>query len=56
LEKSKMVGSRGEGRRLIGQKAVSINQLPIANLQFPIKDLKSGEVIKIGKRKWIKLI
>lgn len=54
LEKSKMVASRGEGRRLIDQKAVSINQLPIINYQFSIKDVKSGSIIKIGKRKWLK--
>lgn len=65
LEKSKVVSSRGEGRRLINQKAVSINQLPITNYsgeagsrsagQFPISELKSGDIIKIGKRKWLKI-
>ncbi len=66
LEKSKTISSRGEGKRLIDQKAVSVNQLPITNFsgnggsrsagQFPISELKSGDIIKIGKRNWIKLI
>ena len=56
LEQSKTVASRGEGRRLIDQKAVSINQLPITNYQLPIKDMKSGDIIKIGKRKWLKIL
>ncbi len=54
LEKSQTVASRGEARRLLAQRGVTINQLPITNIQLQMKDLKSGDIIKIGKRKWLK--
>ncbi|MBI2309482.1 tyrosine--tRNA ligase [Candidatus Collierbacteria bacterium] len=66
LVQSGSVTSKGEARRLIDQKAVSINQSPIINYsgragsrsagQFSISELKSGDIIKIGKRKWLKLV
>ncbi|MEK7111047.1 MAG: tyrosine--tRNA ligase [Patescibacteria group bacterium] len=52
LEKSKMVSSRGEGRRLIEQGAVSLDGKVIADLRFMIYE-KPG-TLKIGKRKWLK--
>jgi tyrosyl-tRNA synthetase len=55
LEKSKTVASRGEARRLLAQRGVAINQLPITNIQLPMKTLKAGDIIKIGKRKWLKI-
>lgn len=54
LEKSKMVSSRGEGRRLVDQKAVSVDQIQISDLRFKISEIKPGNIIKIGKRKWLK--
>jgi len=56
LEKSKAVASRGEARRLLAQRGVAINQLPITNIQLPMKTLKTGDIIKIGKRKWLKIL
>ena len=56
LETAKLVQSRGEGKRLLQQQGVAVNQFPITNLQFTIKELKSGDIIKIGKRKWLKII
>lgn len=52
LEKSGLVQSRGEAKRLLSQKGVSINQLPITNDQ--LTNFKSGDIISIGKRKWLK--
>lgn len=56
LEQSQSVSSRGEAKRLIEQNAVSTNQLPITNVQFSMENLKQGDIIKAGKRKWIRLI
>ncbi|MBI5356884.1 tyrosine--tRNA ligase [Candidatus Collierbacteria bacterium] len=55
LEKSKSVASRGEARRLIEQGGVWIDQFQISDFRFQISKLKSGSIIKIGKRKWLKL-
>ena len=52
LEKSKTVSSRGEGRRLIEQGAVSLNGQVINDLRFMIYE-KPG-TLKVGKRKWLK--
>lgn len=52
LEKSKMVSSRGEGRRLVEQGAVSLNGKVIDDLRFMIYEKKG--TLKIGKRKWLK--
>lgn len=56
LEKSNLLESRGEIKRLIDQKGISINELPITDYNLPVTDLKTGDIIKIGKRKWLKLI
>lgn len=56
LEKSNVLGSRGEIKRLIDQKGISVNGLSATGYNLPITDLKSGDIIKIGKRKWLKLI
>ncbi|OGY15559.1 MAG: tyrosine--tRNA ligase [Candidatus Chisholmbacteria bacterium RIFCSPHIGHO2_01_FULL_48_12] len=54
LEKSQLVQSRGEAKRLLAQRGVSINQLPITNDQ--LTNFKSGDILSIGHRKWLKLI
>jgi tyrosyl-tRNA synthetase len=54
LESSKLVQSRGEAKRLLAQRGVSINQLPITNDQ--LTNFKSGDIISIGHRKWLKLL
>lgn len=48
-----VVPSKSEAKRLIAQKAVEINnQLTTSNQQLTIKP---NDIIKVGKRKWIKI-
>lgn len=55
LEQSGTTQSRGEAKRLAEQGGVSINRLPITNVQLPL-NLKSGDIIKTGKRKWLRIM
>lgn len=50
----KLVSSKGEGRRMVQQGAVRINEEKINDIQH-IVDIVSGMVIQVGKRKFIKL-
>lgn len=50
LETAKLVGSRGEAKRLINQKAVTLDGKVIN----PTQSIKSG-ILKVGKRRWLKL-
>lgn len=53
LVETKLTPSKSEAKRLITQKAVEINnQLTISNQQLTIN---SNDIIKVGKRKWIKI-
>ncbi|MBI4035106.1 MAG: tyrosine--tRNA ligase [Candidatus Chisholmbacteria bacterium] len=54
LKKAGLVQSRGEAKRLLAQRGVSINQLPITNDQ--LTNFKPGDILSIGRRKWLKLI
>lgn len=54
LTKSKLIPSRSEAKRLILQGGVDINQSPITNYQSLIT-LKEGDIIRVGKRKFIKI-
>ena len=56
LEKSDLVKSRGEGKRLIEQGGVWANQYQISDIRYQISELKSGSIIKIGRRKWLRLV
>ena len=47
--------SKGEARRLVTQGGVSIDGEKVSDLQSQIK-IKSGMILKVGKRKFIKLI
>ncbi len=47
--------SKGEARRLVTQGGVSINGEKITDLKT-ILDIKSGEILKVGKRNFIKLV
>jgi tyrosyl-tRNA synthetase len=47
--------SKGEARRLVAQGGVSINGDKIIDVQ-KIVNVKSGMILKVGKRKFIKLI
>ena len=52
---AKLVQSKGEGRRLIGQSAVSIDEVKIDD---PLLPLPNNEelVIKVGKRRFLRVI
>ncbi|MBP9120157.1 MAG: tyrosine--tRNA ligase, partial [Ignavibacterium sp.] len=47
--------SKGEARRLLTQGGVSIDGEKISDVQSSIS-VKSGMILKVGKRKFIKLI
>lgn len=55
LFESKLTNSKSEARRLIEQNAVEINGKVINNWQKEIK-IKSGDIIRVGKRRFIKII
>ncbi len=48
--------SKGEARRLVAQGGVSIDGDKIIDVQNSIVNVKSGMILKVGKRKFIKLI
>lgn len=54
LVKTKLASSKSEAKRLVQQRAVKINGSVIKNWQEVIS-IKSGIVIQVGKRKFIKL-
>ena len=63
LVKAQLVASRGEAKRLVAQGGVSLDGEPVHRLQFKVprfRRAKGGEhhsfVLKVGKRKWLKLI
>ena len=49
-----LVGSRGEARRLLDQKAIELDGTTVTDKTTPL-DLKSGMVIKVGKSRFIKI-
>ncbi len=54
IMQTKQVTSKSEARRLIEQKAVKINDLVNSNWQGEI-EIKSGDIIQIGRRKFVKI-
>ena len=52
-----LIGSKGDGRRLVRQGAVSIGGEKVGDEELQL-DLDNGEekIIKIGKRRWLKLL
>ena len=55
LMKTKQVSSKSEAKRLISQKAVEINGAIKKDWRDTV-DIKKGMVIKIGKRRFIKIV
>ncbi len=54
LSDSSIVASNGEGRRLIKQGAVKVNDNKISDINF---ELNSGEfIVKVGKRRFVKFV
>jgi tyrosyl-tRNA synthetase len=57
LETAGVLGSKGEGRRLIKQKAIGIvDGDKIEDTELKLDASFKGKVIKVGKRKFLKLI
>lgn len=57
LLETNMVPSKSEGRRMMGQGAVRFNDGDkIEDIDFQITDAHKGQVLKIGKRKFLKLV
>ncbi len=57
LSDNGLVASKGEGRRMVRQGAVSIDSDKVSDEELQL-NLKPGEeiVIKVGKRRWLKVI
>jgi tyrosyl-tRNA synthetase len=56
LEK-KLIESKGEGKRLITQNAIKIDNEPCKDPLFDLKSIKEKEVVvKVGKRRFLKII
>ncbi|GAI80205.1 unnamed protein product [marine sediment metagenome] len=53
IVRTKLAKSRSEANRLIAQGAVSIDGKKISS---NIATVKSGSIIKVGKRRWAKVI
>jgi tyrosyl-tRNA synthetase len=51
---SEMVNSNSEGRRLIEQKGVKVNDMVITDIDK--HDFKAGDIIQVGKRRYIELV
>ena len=49
-----LIASKGEGKRLIKQSGIKVNDLPVDEINFEIKANESL-IIKIGKRKFIRV-
>jgi tyrosyl-tRNA synthetase len=54
LVRGEMVKSKSEVRRLINQNGIKINDKIINSLE--VKSLKSKDIIKIGKKRFIKIL
>ncbi len=55
IEKN-LVDSMGEWKRLVEQNGVSLNDLKIDNAFINTKDISDGAILKMGKRKYAKII
>ena len=57
LVNSKLLSSKGEARRMIKQNAVSVvDGDKLTDGEFKITSDLIGNVIKVGKRKFVKLV
>jgi len=55
LSEQKLIGSKGEGRRLVKQRAVKLDDEAVSDPLMNIEAGKTG-VLKVGKRRFLKLI
>ncbi len=55
LVKLKLASSKSEAKRLINQGAVKINNETIRQLADQSLTINSGDIIQVGKKKWVKI-
>jgi len=55
LAEQDLVGSKGEGRRLIKQNAVKLDDTPVTDAQMSLTAGQTG-ILKVGKRRFLKLV
>jgi len=51
---SEMVASNSEGRRMVEQKAVKVNEIIVSDIEQ--HGFKAGDVVQVGKRRYIELV
>ena len=51
-----LVASKGEGKRLLNQNAIKINGQVCNDINFVISSSEKEFVIKVGKRRFLKVI
>ena len=51
-----LVGSRGDAKRLIKQGAVSIDGNKVSDINFEVSKSNNPQILKAGKRKFIKIV
>ena len=51
-----LVASKGEGKRLLNQNAIKINGQVCNDINFVISSSEKEYVIKVGKRRFLKVI
>ena len=56
LTEEGLVASKGEGKRLLNQNAIKINGLVCNDINFVISSSEEEFVIKVGKRRFLKVI
>jgi tyrosyl-tRNA synthetase len=53
--KANLAGSRGDAKRLVKQGGVTLDSNKISDIK-QVVDVKDGDILKVGKRKFVKLI
>ncbi len=56
LADAKLTTSKGEARRLIKQNAVKINKNTINDINYMLKPSEDKVVLKVGKRRFLRII
>ena len=56
LTEEGLVASKGEGKRLLNQNAIKINGQVCNDINFVISSSEKEYVIKVGKRRFLKVI
>jgi tyrosyl-tRNA synthetase len=53
--KANLAGSRGDAKRLVKQGGVTLDSNKVSDIK-QVVDVKDGDILKVGKRKFVKLI